>query len=102
MSILNHTNESSQWWIYDLDHKSQIPINNSFVIRILDYWCIITLFLLYLIKYGYKLFFWIVNLIIYILFSLPKILNLDRKKYILTHNLIHIIVLISIIYFEFY
>lgn len=100
-SILNHTNNNDDdWWIYDLNYKSQIPINNQFIIRLLDYWSIIALILLLFIKYSYKLFFWIIFLIIFTLFLIPRILNLKREKYIITHNLIHIIAFLSIAYLE--
>lgn len=99
-SILSHSNQNSDWWIYDLNYNSQIPINNFFIIRLLDYWSIITLILLLFIKYSYKLFFWIILLIIFILFLIPKNLNLKREKYIITHNLIHIIGILSIAYLE--
>lgn len=99
-SVLTHANENDDWWIYDLNYKSQIPINNQFIIRLLDYWSIIALILLLFIKYSYKLFFWIIFLIIFTLFLIPRILNLKREKYIITHNLIHIIGFLSIAYLE--
>ena len=99
-SVLTHANENDDWWIYDLNYKSQIPINNQFIIRLLDYWSIIALILLLFIKYSYKLFFWIIFLIIFTLFLIPRILNLKREKYIITHNLIHIIAFLSIAYLE--
>lgn len=97
-SIINHSLDGS-WLIYDLNYNSKIAINNNFIIKLLDYWCIITFTLLSYIKFGNKLLFWIIFFIVFILVLLPQFFSLDRKKYIYTHNLIHIIIILSIIYF---
>lgn len=101
VSIINHYNHEESWWIYDLNSNSKIHINEHFVIRILDYWFIITTLLLVTIKYYKNFIFWIGCFIILLLTIIPYLLNLKKNTYTISHTLIHLLSIIGISYLEF-